>query len=116
MDSQSPPEKVRWGRSQRFELTPRGVEAEAEYRKATGLVTSDSGRAAFEGARGQWAQGFRVEADDAQLLGELIARPATLEEITRALETCGVTKPQVKASMERLVRAELVALSPTPVR
>ena len=116
MENPSPSEKARWGRSQRFELTPRGVEAEVEYRRELGAVTSDAGRAAFDGARSQWATRFQVEPDDAQLLGELVARPATLEQVGRALESCDVSKPQVKASMERLVRAELVALSPTGPR
>ena len=49
-------------------------------------------------------------------LGGTASAPLTIDEMARALESCGTSKSQVKSAVERLFRAELIDPVPAPVR
>lgn len=104
----------RFPRTQRFQLTPRGADAESTYRSQTSAARADAagGRAAFEAVRAAWASALKVEPDDALCLLELREAPRRMDEMAKALEDCGATRDSVKAAVQRLLSAGLVEPSP----
>jgi hypothetical protein len=106
---------VRWPRSQKFSLSETGTRAEQDYREVITAARADAGRVSFDAARTQWAGALRVEPDDGMYLGELRGGPRTMEELWRALETCGQTRSDLKSAIRRLAAVGLVqALAPPP--
>jgi hypothetical protein len=103
------PRPLRWPRSQRFGLSATGAEAEASYRSLIVASRAQSGRASFDAARAAWAGTYRLQADDGLYLAEVAPGGVNLTQIIAALETCGKTRPDAIAAMERLLDAGLIA-------
>jgi hypothetical protein len=106
------PPKLRWPRSQRFLLSPKGGEAEASYRNMIVASRSTEGRASYDAARASWAGTYAVEADDGLYLQEIASKPSNLSQLTAALETCGKTRPDAINALGRLFDAGLIAPAP----
>lgn len=62
-----------------------------------------SGRASFDQARAAWAGTYQLEADDGLYLAEFKSGPTNLPKLIAALETCGKTRSDAIAALERLV-------------
>ena len=103
------PARLRWPRSQRFVLSPRGVEAETQYRELIVASRSSGGRASFDQARAAWAATYQLQPDDGLYLAEVGAGPTNLPKLIAALETCGKTRPDAIAALERLVDAGFIS-------
>ena len=101
------PARLRWGRSQRFRLTSRGVEAETLWRTRLAEVQS-AGRAAFDASLASWATEFKVQPDDAAYVSELSSSPLRLEDVARAIADTGASREDAKKALERLFEAGLV--------
>ncbi len=104
----------RWRRAQPFSLSELGIGAEAAYRSTIVAARATEGRASFDAARTAWAQAFRVEPDDGLYLAELRQGPTTLERLVDALETCGKTRKDALAALERLFDAGLILAPADP--
>ncbi|MHB8879501.1 MAG: hypothetical protein ACYC8T_37890 [Myxococcaceae bacterium] len=105
----------RWPRSQRFQLSAKGSEAEASYREVIVAARAEEGRQSFDAARAAWAAKLTLDPTDGLYLGELQNGPRTIEEITRALETCGSTRQEVHVAIDRLTGAGMMeAVAPPP--
>ena len=107
------PQKRRWPRSQKFALSAKGTEAEAEYRELIVASRSTSGRASYDAARTAWASKWSVQPDDGVYLGQLARGPAKIEEIVPELEDCGKTRKDCIEAIDRLFDAGMIA-APTP--
>jgi hypothetical protein len=105
---------ARWPRSQKFSLSDQWTRAEQDYREVITAARADAGRASFDAARKQWAGALRVEPDDGMYLGELRSGPRTLDELWRALETCGQSRTDLKAAIRRLTSVGLVDAPAAP--
>ncbi len=105
---QDSPSKRRWPRSQRFTLSSKGDEAETKYRAVIVASRAQEGRSSFDAARTAWAESFRVQPDDGLYLGEARGGPIKLEQLVAALETCGKTRKDALAALERLLDAGLL--------
>jgi hypothetical protein len=105
---EDPPPRRRWPRSQQFTLTDRGSDAESSYRSVIIASRAQQGRASFDAARSAWAESFHLQPDDGLYLGEIRGGPISLERIVEALETCGKTRKDALAAMERLFGAGLI--------
>lgn len=104
-----PSPKRRWPRSERFTLSAKGDEAETAYRSTIVASRAQEGRASYDAARAAWAASFRVEPDDGLYLGEIRSGPTSLERLVEALETCGKTRKEALAALERLFDAGLIS-------
>jgi hypothetical protein len=100
---------MKWPRTQRFTLSPRGLDAEAQYREQIVASRVNSGRASFDAARAEWAKNHAIQADDGLYLAEVAAGPVNLQQIVGALETCGKNRLDAIAAIERLISAGLVS-------
>lgn len=98
----------RWPRSQRFEISAKGREAEEKYGELIAASRAEEGRKSFDAARDAWASAWSMQPADGLYLGELKAAPRTLEELDLALRDCGVTRREIKGGIERLMTAGLV--------
>ncbi len=88
----------------RFRATSRGLDALVAYRTAVDSARGgDDPRAALEQAQSSWAQERSLEPTDALVLGELESKAASIVELTRALDDCGVKRPAVQSGIERLM-------------
>ena len=103
------PRPLRWPRSQRFTLSSTGTEAESSYRSLIVASRAQAGRASFDAARAAWAGTYHLQADDGLYLAEVAAGGVNLSQIIAALETCGKTRTDAIAAMERLIDAGLIA-------
>ncbi|HSM93882.1 MAG TPA: hypothetical protein VLT47_13450 [Anaeromyxobacteraceae bacterium] len=103
----------RWPRGQRFALTDTGTSAEADYRTAV-AESRASGRAVLEGALAAWAEPKGVAPKDGVVLGELRSGRSAMTELVRELEPAGFAPDDVRAAIERLVAAALLAPLPLP--
>jgi hypothetical protein len=103
------PPKMRWPRAQRFALSDRGIEAEAAYRQQIVASRTESGRASFDTARAAWAQTHALQVDDGLYLAEVAAGPVNLSQIVVSLESCGKTRLDALAALERLADAGMIA-------
>lgn len=107
LSTRDPHPARRWPRGQRFLLSARGAEAEAAYRAAI-LEVRAMGRNALELAQKRWAEPLGLESCDGLLLSELRPGKRSLSELSKALEVCGTTAPQVRDRIARLVARGLV--------
>jgi len=111
LSSLKPGPGKRWPRGQRFLLSARGAEVETAYRAAV-LEVRALGREALELAQKRWAEPLGLEARDGVVLSELRPGKRSLSELSKTLEVCGTTAPQVRDAVDRLVARGLV--EPTP--
>lgn len=102
------PPRMRWPRSQKFMLSPRGDEVELAYRATIVASREQAGRGSFDSARALWAKSNNLQPDDGLYLAEVRSGPVTLQQIIEALETCGKTRRDAIAAMERLVDAGMI--------
>jgi len=115
MSLQDPPPRRRWPRSQRFTLSAQGLAAEESYQSSIVASRLAEGRASFDSARASWAAALHLESEDGLYLSEVKEGPKTMQQIVEGLETCGKTKKEAIAALERLVDAGLVSAPPPPV-
>jgi hypothetical protein len=94
---------ARFGRSQRFRLSPEGADAAAAYARMIAEARSGSGRAEFDAARKSWAAPRGLVPEDGLFLVEFEAGPRTLAEASRSLDGCGTTAREVKDAVQRLL-------------
>lgn len=104
-------EPKRWPRGQKFALSPEGTDAEAAYRDVV-QESRASGRAALDAALAAWAGPRRVTPADGIVLAELRGKRLGVPDLVRELETAGIAADEVRASLERLVAAGVVAAIP----
>jgi hypothetical protein len=100
----------RWPRGQKFRLSAMGTEAEAQYQAAVKSSHDRGGREAFDEAVATWAAPFGVRPGDGVYLSELRISVQTLTELAECLISCGSTKSEAKAALERLLTAKLAEL------
>ncbi|HLL06479.1 MAG TPA: hypothetical protein VK539_38260 [Myxococcaceae bacterium] len=106
-------EKVRFGRSQKFRLSPKGTEAMTAYSAMIESAKEGSGRAQFDAARAAWATSLGLKAEDGLFLVEF-GEGRTVPEAARNLESCGTTAKEVKAAVERLMGLGMIEPVPAP--
>jgi hypothetical protein len=110
-------EKVRFGRAQKFRLSPRGSEAAASYALMIEGAREGTGRSQFDMARNSWGASVGLAAEDGLYLVEFGDAARTIPEAVRNLESCGTTAKEVKAAVERLLKhgmLEPLPLAPPP--
>ncbi|WP_224367782.1 hypothetical protein [Hyalangium versicolor] len=105
-------EKVRFGRAQKFQLSPAGVEAMEAYSLMIKEAQSGLGRAQFDAARTEWGAPRKLAPEDGLFLVEFGEGDRTIPEAVRNLDGCGTTAKEVKAAVERLLA--LGMLRPVP--
>ena len=105
-------ERTRFGRAQKFRLSPKGAEAVAAYTLMIEKAREGSGRAQFDAARAAWGAPLKLAAEDGLFLVEFSAGNRTIPEAVRNLEGCGTTAKEVKAAVERLLECGM--LQPVP--
>lgn len=66
------------------------------------------GRSNFDAARAAWAAPLMLEPADGLFFGELSGGPKTIEEVADALESCGTTRREVKAAIDRLTDLHMI--------
>jgi hypothetical protein len=102
------PTRKRWPRAQRFQLSAEGSAAEAAYREEIVASRSAPGRDSFDAARTAWAADRGIVPGDGLYLGELVRGPMTLDEITRAVDSCGASRGEVHEAVARLASAGMI--------
>ncbi|MDC0707240.1 hypothetical protein POL68_02040 [Stigmatella sp. ncwal1] len=110
-------DRVRYGRAQKFQLSPTGSEAVAAYELMLAEARAGSGRAQFDAARASWGAPRGLTAEDGLFLVEFGAGERTIAEAMRNLESCGTTSKELKAAVERLLGCGMlmpVAAPPAP--
>ena len=85
-DDDSETVQTKWNRSQRFQLSPAGHEAGANYREVIVASRTESGRKSFDAARAEWAARLALDGSDGLYFGELQTGPKTIEEMTVSLD------------------------------
>jgi hypothetical protein len=100
-------EGPRWPRAQKFRLSLIGAEAEACYQAAVKASRDRGGREAFDRALAAWATPLGVRPDDGSYLAELRTSVRTLTELLECFASCGTTKTEAKAALDRLISAKL---------
>lgn len=103
-------EGSRWPRMQRFQLSAIGTEAEAAYQAAVKSSHNRGGREAFDQAVATWAAPLGVQPGDGVFLSELRISVQTLTELVECLVSCGTTKSEATAALDRLLSAKLAEL------
>jgi len=103
-------EGPRWPRKQQFRLSAIGTEAEAHYQAAVKSSHSGGGRKAFDDAVATWAAPLGIQPGDGVYLSELRISVQTLADLVECLTSCGTTKSEAKAALERLLSAKLAEL------
>lgn len=103
-------EGPRWPRKQQFRLSAIGTEAEADYQAAVKSSHSRGGREAFDEAVATWAAHLGVQPGDGVYLSELRISAQTFTGLVECLTSCGTTKSEAKAALERLLSAKLAEL------
>lgn len=103
------PPKRRWPRTQRFVLTERGTAAAQAYMDDIVASRSAEGRPSYDAARTKWADDWKVQPNDGLYVAEIKGGPIRLEHILESLESCGETRKDALAALERLLDAGLVA-------
>ena len=107
-------EKVRFGRAQKFRLSPKGIEAMQAYALMVKEAQSGTGRAEFDAARAAWCKPLGLVAEDGLFLVEFGEADRTLPEATRNLEGCGTTAKEVKDALKRLMACGMIEPVPAP--
>lgn len=115
LESLKPREGHRWPRGQRFQLTAAGIAAEESHAEAVREARAQ-GRGALDQAQRRWAEALGLEACDGVVLTELKPGKKSLGDLASALDDCGRTKADVKASVDRLVDKALVEPLPLPAQ
>lgn len=117
-DDQNP--KPRWSRSQRFQLSSTGQEAQTSYGEMIVQSRATAGRQSLDAARVAWATRLALDSNDGLYLSELHEGPRTILELAAALDGCGPSREDVRVAVERLVRIRMVNLvvppEPRPAR
>lgn len=113
LESLKPREGRRWPRGQRFQLTEAGTAAETAHAEAVREARAQ-GRGALDSAQRRWADGLGLEPCDGVVLTEMKPGKKSLGDLAHALDDCGRTKADVKASVDRLVEKGLVEPLPLP--
>jgi len=99
----------RWPPRQRIHLTPEGTAAQAAYQalvrqgRESNLATAE-----LEASLAAWAGQLGIRASDGVLLDELGGKALSVNELARAVESCGQRGPEVKAGVDRLYGSGLV--------
>jgi hypothetical protein len=96
----------RWPRGQKFTLSAAGLSADVLHREAVNGVRG-SGRPALEAALEAWAGPLGVHPGDGLLLTELRGQQRGVNDLAAALEGAGIEPAEVKAGLDRLVKAGL---------
>jgi hypothetical protein len=107
-------EKVRFGRAQKFRLSPKGTEAMEAYALMVKEAQSGTGRAEFDAARSGWGAPRGLTSEDGLFLVEFGEGDRTLPEAARNLEGCGTTAKEVKAAVTRLLECGMLEPVPPP--
>lgn len=108
------PEKVRFGRAQKFRLSPKGAEAARAYAAMIEQARSGSGRAQFDAAREGWGTSLGLRAEDGLFLADFAAGERTIAEAARSLDSCGTTAKEVKTAVDRLLGLGMLEPVPAP--
>ena len=114
MQDDDKPEKVRFGRAQKFRLSLKGSEAAAAYTAMIEQARSGSGRAQFDAARNSWGASLGLRAEDGLFLVDFAAGERTIAESARSLDGCGTTAKEVKTAVDRLLSLGLLEPVPAP--
>jgi hypothetical protein len=101
-------EKVRYGRSQKFRLSPKGSEAAQSYAAMIEAAKNGTGRTQFDAARAAWGTSLGLSPEDGLFLVEFSEEARTIPEAVRNLESCGTTAKEVKAAVERLMTLGMI--------
>lgn len=109
-------DRIRYSRSQKFRLSPRGLECVEAYNKAIADAQTGNGQSAFEAAKQAWATTWELKVDDGLYLVEFGAKGLTLSEATTALENCGANAKSVKEHSENLIAKGLIEAAPAPAQ
>jgi hypothetical protein len=112
--SDEPAEKTRFGRAQKFRLSPKGTEAMTAYALMVKEAQSGSGRAQFDAARASWSTPRGLAPEDGLFLVEFGESDRTLPEAVRNLDGCGTTAKEVKAALTRLLECGMIEPVPAP--
>ncbi|HYI00638.1 hypothetical protein [Hyalangium sp.] len=107
-------EKVRFGRAQKFRLSPKGSEAAAAYALMIEGAKEGTGRAQFDAARAAWGGPLGLSSEDGLFLVEFSEGARTVPEAVRNLDGCGTTAKEVKAAVERLLLLGMLEPVPAP--
>ncbi|MCP3168198.1 hypothetical protein [Myxococcus qinghaiensis] len=107
-------EKVRYGRAQKFRLSPKGTEAVAAYTVMIEAAKAGSGRAQFDAARATWGASLGLAAEDGLFLVEFEAGGRTVSEATHSLEGCDISAKVVKEAVDRLLKCGMLEPLPAP--
>ena len=110
------PEKVRYGRSQKFRLSEKGAEAVTAYEVTIAAARSGTGRAEFDAARKAWSAPRGLAPEDAQYLVEFGVAGRTLKETADSLRDCGTSQKDVKDATDRLIGFGMLEAVPVVVR
>lgn len=111
------PERIRFGRAQKFRLSMKGNEAVSAYTLLVEKSRAGMGRAQFDAARSEWSTPRGITSEDGLYLVEFGTGDRTVTEVTRNLEDCASSR-EVKAAVERLLDCgmlEPVPAAPPPV-
>ena len=113
----------RWPPRQRMHLTPEGETARLGYQEVVREARGSGGKPGELDARlDAWAGTLGVRASDGVLLEELTKPGLSVNELARAVESCGQRAADVKSGVDRLYGAGLIqppqveqpAAPPTP--
>ena len=78
MNDDEKSEKVRFGRAQKFQLSPKGTEAEQAYTAMIEAAKEGSGRAQFDAARAAWGGPLGLSSEDGLFLVEFAQGARTI--------------------------------------
>ena len=109
------PERIRFGRAQKFRLTSKGNEAVSAYTLMIEKSRAGMGRARFDEARSTWSGPRGITPEDGLFLVEFGMGERTISEVTRDLEDCASPK-EVKAAVERLLGCGMLEPVPAPAQ
>jgi hypothetical protein len=107
-------ERIRFGRAQKFRLSPKGSEAEAAYTLMVAKARDGEGRAQFDSARAAWSTPLGLTPEDGLFLVEFGQGERTIAEAVRGLDNCATPK-EVKVAVERLLECGMLEPVPAPV-
>jgi hypothetical protein len=107
------PERIRFGRAQKFRLSPKGTEAVSAYTLLIEKSRAGMGRTQFDAVRVEWSAPRGIGSDDGLFLVEFGMGDRTVSEVTRDLEDCATAR-EVKAAVERLIGCGMLEPVPAP--
>lgn len=107
------PERIRFGRAQKFRLSPKGNEAVSAYTLLVEKSRAGLGRAQFDTARSEWSVPRGITSEDGLYLVEFGTGDRTITEVTRNLEDCASAR-EIKAAVERLLGCGMLEPVPAP--